>query len=295
MPKTTSSRKKKPPKKALGLGLDALIPDLPAQEASDGSFIELEIERIVPNRYQPRKNFDDEELLELAESIKSQGVLQPLLVRENDMDYELVAGERRLRAARRAGLMTVPVLVRDLTDAETLEISIVENIQRENLNPMEEAEAYYRLISEFGLTQEAVAERVGKSRSAVANLLRLRQLPKAIMKNISNGEISMGHARALLSLPTVKQQMMAGRQVMQKQLSVRQTEALVKRLLRQPRLNTVAPDEMSTYLQSLAEELSLSFGTKVRIMRQGKKGSVQIDFFSDQDLDRLIQLLKKSV
>ncbi len=294
MPKAASSRKKNPPKKALGMGINALIPDLSTQEASDGSFIELEVDRIVPNRYQPRKNFDDAELLELTESIKSQGVLQPLLVREADMDYELVAGERRLRAARRAGLTTVPVLIRDLSDAETMEISIVENIQREDLNAIEEAEAYHRLITEFGLTQEAVAERVGKSRSAVANLLRLRQLPKAIMQNISDGDLSMGHARALLSLPTVKQQMMTSRQVIQKQLSVRQTEALIKRLLRQPKPKEEVSDQMATYLQSLTEELSLNFGTKVRITRQGKRGSVQIDFFSDKDLDRLIQLLKKT-
>jgi len=294
MPKATASHKKKTPKKALGLGIDALIPDISVKDTTDGAFIELEIDRIVPNRYQPRKNFDDKELLELAESVKSQGILQPLLVREADMDYELVTGERRLRAARQAGLATVPVLVRDLSDAETLEISIVENIQRENLNPIEEAEAYHRLITEFGLTQEAVAERVGKSRSAVANLLRLRQLPKAIMKNIRGGDLSMGHARALLSLPTVKQQMMACRRMIQKQLSVRQTEALVKRLLRQPKSPKKAPDELDTYLQSLSEELSLHFGTRVRIVRRGKKGSVQIDFFSAKDLDRLIRLLKEN-
>lgn len=294
MPKTSPSRKKKPPKKALGLGIGALIPDFSSKDPSDGAFIELEIDRITPNRYQPRKNFDDAELLELTDSIKSQGVLQPLLVREAEMDYELVAGERRLRAARRAGLTTVPVLVKDLSDAEALEISIVENIQREDLNPVEEAHAYHRLISEFGLTQEAVSERVGKSRSAVANLLRLRQLPKAILNNISDDDLSMGHARALLSLPNVKQQMMASRQVIQKQLSVRQTEALVKRLLRKPVSKKQAPAEMDTYLQGLAEELSLNFGTKVRITRQGKKGSVQIDFFSDKDLDRLIQLLKQN-
>lgn len=294
MPKAPRSPHKKTKKKALGLGIGALIPDIAGRDASDGSFIELEIDRITPNRYQPRKNFDDTELLELAESIKSQGVLQPLLVREAEMDYELVAGERRLRAARRAGLTTVPVLVRDLSDAETLEISIVENIQRENLNPVEEAQAYQRLMAEFGLTQEAVAERVGKSRSAVANLLRLRQLPKAILKNISDGDLSMGHARALLSLPNTKQQMTTSSQVIQKQLSVRQTEALVKRLLRRPTPKRKVPDEMKTYLQDLAEELSLNFGTKVRIARQGKKGSVQIDFFSDKDLDRLIQLLKQA-
>ncbi len=294
MPKTTPSRKKKPPKKALGLGIDALIPDISSKGPSEGSFIELEIDRITPNPYQPRKTFDDTELLELTDSIKSQGVLQPLLVREAEMDYELVAGERRLRAARRAGLTTVPVLVKDLSDAETLEISIVENIQREDLNPVEEAQGYHRLMNEFGLTQEAVAERVGKSRSAVANLLRLRQLPKAILKYISDGDLSMGHARALLSLPNTKQQMMTSRQVIQKQLSVRQTEALVKRLLRKPIAKKETPAEIETYLQGLAEELSLNFGTKVHITRQGKKGSVQIDFFSDKDLDRLIQLLKQT-
>jgi len=294
MSKPPSPSPKKSKKKALGLGIDALIPDISSQDSPDGSFIELEIDRIIPNPYQPRKNFDDSELRELTESIKSKGVLQPLLVREAETDYELVAGERRLRAARRAGLTSVPVLVKDLSDAETLEMAIIENIQREDLNPVEEANAYHRLMTEFGLTQEAVAERVGKSRPAVANLLRLRHLPKGILKNISDGELSMGHARALLSLTNNKDKTTASRQIIKKQLSVRQTEALIKRMLRRPVYKEKAPTEIATYLQDLAEELSITFGTKVRITRQGKKGSVQIDFFSDKDLDRLIQLLKSN-
>jgi ParB family chromosome partitioning protein len=254
-----------------------------------------EIEMIRPNRYQPRRHFPTDELEELAESIRSQGIIQPLLVRADDVGYELVAGERRLRAATLAGLDRVPVVVKDVSDAKMLEISIVENIQRENLNPMEEAEAYHRLITEFDLTQDQAAGRVGKSRSAVANFLRLRQLPDTIKDSIMQGALSMGHARALLGANTPAQQQAAWREVMAKKLSVRDTEALIKRInaeKKPARIPELAPDQR--YFNDISEDLSRYFGTRVRIQRKGGKGRVEIDFFSDDDLDRLLGMLRES-
>ena len=291
---------KKKRKMALGRGLDALIPDLGAMEGIAGSsspmrkdYFLCEIDMIRPNRYQPRHHFPADELESLAESIRSQGIIQPLLVRTDDVGYELVAGERRLRAASLAGLDRVPVVVKDVSNAKMLEISIVENIQRENLNPMEEAEAYHRLISEFDLTQDQAAERVGKSRSAVANFLRLRQLPDPIKASILEGALSMGHARALLGADTSAKQQAAWREVVAKQLSVRDTEALIKRMnteKKPPRILELTPDQR--YFNDISEDLSRHFGTRVRIQRKGKKGRVEIDFFSDDDLDRLLGLLR---
>ncbi len=291
---------KKKRKMALGRGLDALIPDLGTMDNLSGTapsapkdYFLCEIDMIRPNRYQPRRHFAAEELEGLAESIRSQGIIQPLLVRTDDVGYELVAGERRLRAASLAGLNRVPVVVKDISDAKMLEISIVENIQRENLNPMEEAEAYHRLISEFDLTQDQAAERVGKSRSAVANFLRLRQLPEPIKESIMEGALSMGHARALLGADTPAKQQAAWREVVSKGLSVRETEALIKRINaeKQPvRSPAMTPEQR--YFNDISEDLSRHFGTRVRIQRKGKKGRVEIDFFSDDDLDRLLSMLR---
>jgi ParB family chromosome partitioning protein len=251
------------------------------------------VDLIRPNRYQPRRRFASDELEELAESIRSQGIIQPLLVRSDDVGYELVAGERRLRAATLAGLSQVPVVVKEISDAKMLEISIVENIQRENLNPMEEAEAYHRLISEFDLTQDQAAERVGKSRSAVANFLRLRQLPDPIKTSIMEGVLSMGHARALLGADTAAKQQAAWREVVAKKLSVRETEALIKRINKQEKpapAPEMTPEQR--YFNDVSEDLSRHFGTRVRIQRKGKKGRVELDFFNDDDLDRLLSLLR---
>ncbi|WP_319523731.1 ParB/RepB/Spo0J family partition protein [uncultured Desulfosarcina sp.] len=299
-PSSAATGAKKKRKMALGRGLDALIPDLGAVQAISGEaptsrkdFFFCAIDLIRPNRYQPRRQFSSDELEELADSIRSQGVLQPLLVRPDDVGYELVAGERRLRAATLAGLSQVPVLVKEISDAKMLEISIVENIQRENLNPMEEAEAYHRLISEFDLTQDQAAERVGKSRSAVANFLRLRQLPDPIKSSIMEGVLSMGHARALLGADTPAKQQAAFREVVAKKLSVRETEALIKRINKQKK--PAATPEMTpeqNYFNDISEDLSRHFGTRVRIQRKGKKGRLEIDFFSDDDLDRLLTLLR---
>jgi ParB family chromosome partitioning protein len=287
---------KKMKKLALGRGLDALFSDIDTLDNRPAEYFQCDIELISPNPYQPRTHFPEEDLKSLGDSIAAQGILQPLVVRKADIGYELIAGERRLRASKRVGLRQVPVLVRDVSDTELLELSIIENIQREGLNPVEEADAYHRLMLEFGLTQDRVAERVGKSRSAVANFLRLRQLPDEIKENLGQGRLSMGHARALLGVPTPAQQLAVCRKVLVGKLSVRETEALVKRLQqgkkKAPRSAPKGDD--AVYFSSLAQDLSRIYGTKVAIHRKGRRGRVEIDFFSDDDLDRLLNLLQRN-
>ena len=286
-----SSRKRK--KRALGKGLDALIPDIDPAENREREYFQCDVHLIQPNRYQPRRRFSEDELTELADSIKAQGIIQPLLVRKHGSGYELVAGERRLRAAKKAGLNQVPVIIKSVTDEELLEMSIVENIQREDLNPIEKSEAYHLLISEFNLTQDRAALRVGQSRSAVANFLRLRQLPDQIKQSIIEGTLSMGHARALLGCETSAQQNTAWRAVVSKELSVRETENLVKRLKAKPKKKeSIAPQPEEIYFSDLADELSRRFGTKVQIHHRGQKGKIEIEFYNSQDLDRLITLLQ---
>ena len=283
-------------KMALGKGLGALIPDIENAEAvKKQDYFYCDIDLIRPNRFQPRVAFSEAEMQELAASIKSQGVLQPLLVRKDDTGYELIAGERRLRASKRAGLTQVPVVIKRITDDKLLEMSLVENIQRENLNPIEEAEAYHRLISQLNLTQDQASARVGKSRSAVANFLRLRQLPDQIKDSITEGALSMGHARALLGAENSAQQITAWRAVISKRLSVRETESLVRRLKAEKKKPKVTRDRSEhIYLNSLAEELSRHFGTKILIRKDGQKGKVQIEFYSNEDLERLIDRLKRT-
>ena len=288
----TSSKRRK---LALGKGLDALIPGIEAREQEkQKDFFYCDIDLIRPNRFQPRSHFAAEELAELADSIKTQGILQPLLVRKDENGYELIAGERRLRAAKIAGLTQVPVVIKRISDDKLLEMSIVENIQRENLNPLEEAEAYHQLITRFHLTQEQAASRVGKSRSAVANFLRLRQLPEQIKLSISEGTLSMGHARALLGAENSTQLLAAWRTVVSRGLSVRETETLVRRLKadkKKPRVSGTRTERI--YLSSLADELSRHLGTKVQIKKHGQRGKLEIEFYSDEDLDRLIRRLRQ--
>lgn len=282
-------------KQALGRGLGALIPDIEKIEERPKDFFYCDIERIRPNRFQPRQQFPEAELEELCQSIKQQGILQPLLVREENDGFQLIAGERRLRAAKKAGLTQVPVIVKRISDSKLLELSIVENIQRANFNPIEESEAYHRLITEFHLTQDEAATRVGKSRSAVANFLRLRQLPEAIRTSIQEGSITMGHARALLGTTNSTQQLAAWRAVIKKGLSVRETEDLVRALndeKKKPKVGRKSAEDH--YLLTLAEDLSRHFGTKVTIKRRGLKGRVEIEFYSNDDLDRLIKSLQQT-
>ncbi|MBW1650795.1 MAG: ParB/RepB/Spo0J family partition protein [Deltaproteobacteria bacterium] len=281
---------KKSKKKALGRGLDAL---LPAGDFLNKNFFECDIDIILPNRYQPRLHFSKESIEELADSIKKQGIIQPLSVRKAENGYELAAGERRLRAAQKAGLKKVPVIVRDFSDSEMLEISIVENIQRENLNPIEEADAYYRLINEFKLTQEQAANKVGKSRSALTNTLRLRQLSEQIKQEIKKGVLSAGHARAILSIDSKIKQNEIAKFIIAKKLSVRQTEDLIKRIKNQKEeKDTGVKSAEQIYFADLAHSLSNKFGTKVKIIKKGKKGKVEINFYGDEDLDRIINLFK---
>jgi ParB family chromosome partitioning protein len=279
---------------ALGKGLAALIPAVEsAKEEKDYFFCDIDL--IRPNRFQPRLNFSEEDLQGLTDSIKTQGILQPLLVRQDDSGYELIAGERRLRAAKRAKLTQVPVVLKRVNDDKMLEMAIVENIQRENLNPIEEAEAYHRLITQLNLTQDQASMRVGKSRSAVANFLRLRQLPEQIKDSITDGSLSMGHARAILGAEASARQLAAWRAVVSKGLSVRQTEALIRRLKsekKKPQVTRNRTEEI--YLSGLAEDLARHFGTKITIKKHGQKGKVEIEFYNNDDLDRLIQRLKKT-
>jgi len=289
-----AGKRKKSRQSGLGKGLDALFPDIgDADDQAPVSYFECDIDSINPNPYQPRREFAEKEMADLAESIRTQGVLQPLLVRKSKDGYELIAGERRLRAARMAGVYKVPVVLKDISNAELIEISIIENIQRENLNPMEEAEAYQRLMTEFELTQENIAERVGKSRSAIANFLRINHLTDEIKAAIRGGKLSMGHARTLLGAENAAIQRKAFKLVLSRELSVRETEKLIHRLNAQAQTKpepSKRPEDI--YFSSLEEDLSHRFGTKVQIRRRGQKGRVEIEFYSNEDLDRLLNLLK---
>lgn len=293
--KTVGAKAGKRKKMALGKGLGALIPEVESGTKESKDYFLCDIDLIRPNRFQPRMNFSEEDLQDLSDSIKAQGILQPLLVRKDADGYELIAGERRLRAAKRARLSQVPVVLKRVDDEKMLEMAIVENIQRENLNPIEEAEAYHQLITQLNLTQDQASARVGKSRSAVANFLRLRQLPEQIKDSITDGSLSMGHARAILGAEATSQQLAAWRAVVGKGLSVRQTESLIRRLKsekKSPRVSRNRTEEI--YLSGLADELSRQFGTKIMIKKMGQKGKVEIEFYSNDDLDQLINRLKKA-
>ncbi len=283
-------------KRVLGRGLDALFPEIPSVSDDKKDFFLCDVGEITPNRYQSRTVFSEQELAELADSIRQEGVIQPILVRRAEAGYELVAGERRLRAAKMAGLKQVPVILREIDDRQHLVYSILENVQRENLNPMEEAAGYHRLVSEFGFSQEEVAVRVGKNRTTVTNLLRLRKLPDYIQNSITNGDLTMGHARALLGARTPQQQNTVWKAILAKHLSVRQTEAMVKQSgadVKAKGSGKGSADSVSVHLSSLAEKFSRIFGTKVNILRKGRRGKIEIEFYSDEDLNRLLELLDR--
>lgn len=284
---------KKRKKTGLGRGISALIPDLEEPEVNSNFFF-CNVDQLSPNRYQPRTRFSEEELERLTQSIAEQGVLQPLLARKMDGAYELIAGERRLRAARAAGLDQVPVIILNLTDEQVLEVSIIENIQRENLNVLEEAEAYYRLIDEFGYTQEKVAEKIGKNRSTIANLLRLRSLPEEIKESLIAEKISMGHARALLGAGSVENQLYLFKQVMEKHLSVRETERLVNQAKKQPQkiANKITADEKQ-FLEETSSQISSRINSPVFIKKSGGRGRIEIKFSSGSEFNRLVELLNR--
>jgi len=275
---------------ALGRGLSALIPDAPLAPASNERALEVDIDLLRPNKFQPRTQMDDTRIEELSRSIRSHGVIQPIVVRRTgESGYEIVAGERRWRASQRAGLLKVPVVVRDIPDDQLLAAALIENIQREDLNPIEEAVAYRRLSDEFGLTQEQIAESVGKDRSSVANYIRLLKLPAAVRDQIASNALSMGHARALLGLQDEAAQLRIARDIVDKQLSVRETESVVKRTVEPPPAKTEPPKDVHT--RAAEERLRFALGTRVQIVRKGKGGRVEIDFGDENELHRIYEQL----
>jgi len=283
-------------RKALGRGLGALLGS--DQIVSTGQeALELELDLIDPGSEQPRMRFDEEALERLAVSIREHGVVQPILVRRKGGRYELIAGERRWRAAQRAGLSTIPVIVRDVADSDLLEIALTENVQREDLNPIEEAQAYQKLIERVGLTQEALASRFGRDRSYITNYLRLLRLPDDLQRLVEDGRLSTGHARTVLGLPHIDQQRRVARHVLEKGLSVRATEALVKKHLdetpgstRRSKSHTVDPN-----VRAAENKLRRAFGTQVRILQGSSNGPgrIEIAFFNDMDLDRIYSILTR--
>lgn len=275
-------------RKGLGKGLGALI----TSEESDNTGVkELKINEIEPNSGQPRKHFNDEKLAQLAESIKQHGVVQPLIVQRDGDTYKIVAGERRWRASRIAGLQTIPVIIRDLSSKQVMEIALIENLQREDLNPIEEAEAYEKLMDEYGMTQEEISVTVGKSRPAIANSVRLLTLQEKIKTKIIGGEISSGHARAVLSIEDDMVQLKAVEEIIKKGLNVRETELLVKRLANQK--NIKKKKTMDVEYQAIEERFREIFGTKVKIMNNKKNGKILIEYYSVDELDRIINMVEK--
>jgi ParB family chromosome partitioning protein len=276
-------------KKALGKGLGALL----AVDVQEGEIKELKINEIEPNLNQPRKEFDEESLRQLADSIAAHGIIQPIVVRKEGMSYKIVAGERRWRAARMAGIETVPAIVREYNDNELLEVALIENLQRENLNPLEEAEAYKRLIEEYGLTQEQISKIIGKSRPSIANSLRLNKLHDDIKKMLRDDLISEGHARAILSVEDPDKQIKIAEAIVSKGLSVRDAEKLVKDFDKKEKIKEAGKDEIELEIRSIEDRLKNILGTKVRLQHGKNKGKIVIDYYSNDDLDRILNLLKR--
>lgn len=277
-------------RKALGRGLSALLPDTPTHISDD--LRELDVDGIVPNEQQPRTTFHEETLDELAQSIKENGIVQPIVVRRKGNGYELIAGERRWRAAQRAGLVRIPAVIRDVPDGKLLELALIENIQREELNPIEEAVAYKKLIEELGLRHEDLAQRIGKERTTVSNMLRLLRLPEDIQALIAEGQLSTGHARALVSLEDADLQRRIAELVVAKGLSVRETEQQVKRLIagETPPIPK-EPTPRDPNVKAAELKLQSTLGTKVRINHKAKGGRIEIEYYTAEDLDRLYSLL----
>lgn len=294
--------------RGLGKGLDALIPSgineksektekqKKTEEKFGGETI-VNITKVEPNREQPRKNFDEDALEELAESIKQFGLLQPILVQDRKTYYEIIAGERRWRAAKKAGLKEVPVIIKNLSEQEIVEISLIENIQRENLNPIEEAQAYKRLLTEFNLKQDEVAERVAKSRTAVTNSMRLLKLCDDVQQMVIEGMISTGHARALISIEDPEQQYNIAQQIFDEKLSVRDVEKLVKNLNKPAKVSSkkeIIDKGLEAVYQDIEENLKQKLSTKVSITSKGNgAGKLEIEFYSHDDLERLMDLLSR--
>ena len=295
--------------RGLGKGLDALIPSgisekpLSKEKVKQDKSSEkvtsetsVNITKVEPNREQPRKNFDEDALEELAESIKQFGLLQPILVQDRKTYYEIIAGERRWRAAKKAGLKEVPVIIKNLTEQEIVEISLIENIQREDLNPIEEAQAYKRLLTEFNLKQDEVAERVAKSRTAVTNSMRLLKLCDDVQQMIIDGMISTGHARALIPIEDAEQQYQIAQRIFDEKLSVRDVEKLIKNIGKPSKIKKaiLTDKSLEAVYQDIEENLKQKLSTKVSITSKGNgAGKIEIEFYSHDDLEKLMDLLSK--
>jgi len=287
---------KKMMNKGLGKGLDALLASSSTEEELN-SILDLSVHLIDPGEEQPRKQFDQEKLETLAESIRAHGVVQPVIVRKNGDRYALVAGERRWRASRLAGMKTIPAIVKEYSSRDVMEIALIENLQREDLNPIEEAEAFQRLMNDYGMTQEEVAKVVGRSRSAVANTVRMLTLPTKVRSYLIDGRLSSGHARALVAIGEEERQIWLADQILNKQLNVRETESLVQReeTSKAKKVNLKQKAEMKgqVELDDLRDQLRSLFGTQVEIAGSPLRGKIQISYFSSEDLERLSELLLK--
>ena len=274
-------------KKGLGKGLGALIS---SADTENTGVREMRLNEIEPNLGQPRKHFDDDKLSQLAESIKLHGIVQPLIIKREDDTYKIVAGERRWRAARLAGLETVPVIIKDLSSKQVMEIALIENIQREDLNPIEEAEAYEKLIAEFGMTQEEISIAVGRSRPAIANSIRLLTLQEQLRNLVINGDITSGHARALLAIENKAIQIKASEEIIGKGLNVRETEKLVKRII--SKKEKKEPKKLDEEYLAIEDKFREIFGTKVKIVRSNKSGKIMIEYYSVEELERIVELVE---
>lgn len=276
-------------KRGLGRGLEALIP---LADGDEERVNDIDIKRIVVSDKQPRKDFDEQKLEELAASMREHGVLQPIIVRKKGSLYEMVAGERRLRAASKAGIKKIPAIVKELTDTEVMEIALIENLQREDLNPIEEALAFSSLMRDFGLTQEELSKKVGKSRSLIANTVRLLNLDKEIRILVTQDELSAGHARALLSVQNKKDRLDLAERICKEALSVRQTEKIVKRMIDKKKKGDIRkPKEINPVMVHITEKLQRSLGTKVRIKGSEKRGKIEIEFYSGDELERILETI----
>lgn len=277
-------------KRGLGRGLGALLPSGPAEQAEAAS--EIAIAEIVPNRFQPRRVFDEGALAELSQSIMQHGVIQPILVRKTLQGYELVAGERRWRASQLAGLETIPAVVREYSDGEMTEIALIENLQREDLNPIEEAIAYRRLMEEFELTQEEVAHRIGRSRSQIANIVRLLNLDPVVQEHVSCGTLLMGQARPLLALEDAEMQREAAQNIVENGLSARDAEELVRRLVKTPKAKQPPkPERREIFVAEAEDRLKMILGTQVKIKPGRLKSKIEIEFYNPEDLERILEVL----
>lgn len=278
-------------KKALGRGLSALIPEKESERKKE--IIYVQTDQIKPNPFQPREDFDNQNLEQLSQSIKEKGVIQPLIVRRRGDNYELIAGERRLRACKLLGFSEVPVIIKDIEDQDSLEYSLIENVQRQDLNPIEEARAYKYLIEKFQITQEKISEVLGKARASVANILRLLKLPQEIQEEMKKGRLSFAHGRALLEIEDVNLQRRLTQEVISNGLSVRELENLIKMRRTRTTKRRIEPSGREPYLAVLEEQLQQLLATKVRISKRKKRGHILIEFYSQQDLERIVNALAR--